>query len=99
MVVCLVLEQQEPWFALSVDLYVDLDGAGIDLFRNIELVKSAELPQISDSDRRQIHEAYRFGASEQLSGLDIVIIGILEDFIFKLYVVDDCPECRMSAVI
>ena len=99
MVMCLILEQEEPRFVLAVYCYVYLDRARIDLLGLIELLESAAQLEILYCNSRKIHEAYRLGAAEQLAGLDIVVKSILQHFIFELHIVDDRAECRMSAVI
>ena len=56
MVVRLVLEHDEIFFRLAVDLRVDADGAGVDLVGNVEVVEPPLFFQLFDRDGRNIHQ-------------------------------------------
>ena len=57
MVVSLVLEHDEPVFFFAVDLGLDLDAAGVDLFRLVQVVCLVVLLQVFGADAGHIHEA------------------------------------------
>ena len=99
MVVCFILEEEEPRLILTVNCNVHFDRARIDLLGLIELLESAAQLEILNCNSRKIHQAYRLGAAEQLAGLDIVVKSILQYFVLELHIVDDSAECRMPAVI
>ena len=58
-VMCLVLKHKNVVFFLSVHIDLDLDGAGIDLFRLIQVSKLAVLLEFSHRHSCHIHEADR----------------------------------------
>ena len=46
----LILEEEEPVFVLAVDITLDLDGAGVDLLRLIEVLQDTLLFQLLGTD-------------------------------------------------
>ncbi len=58
MIVSFVFEHEEPILLLSVDLSLDLYGAGVDLLGFIEVFENAGPLQIFCGYRRDIHKSY-----------------------------------------
>ena len=99
MVMSLVFKQQQPRLGFPVSLDCNFHRAGIDLFALVQSVKLAALTQIPDCKRCKIHKTYGFFTPESLSGAEIVLIGALQQCVFKAYAVNDCVECGVTAMI
>ena len=99
MIVSLILEEQQPRFFLAVDLNIDHHGARVDLFGLVKLVEFALSLQMLYRYRRDIHQRDSLVPSELSSDIEIVLVGLLEQWVFKGYTVDHSIECSVPAVI
>ena len=99
MVVRFIFEQQQPRFRDAVDVHVDLDRTGVDFFRFVQFVELTGLFQRAHRDGRDIHQADRLGSGERFARGKIAVVGVLQELIFKRYVVDHGQERRVTAVI
>ena len=52
-----VLELQEPFLGLPIDIHVDIDRAGVVLLRDLHVVQQPLLLQVAGADRRHVHQA------------------------------------------
>ena len=77
-----ILELQEPLLGLSVDVDVDIDRAGVVLFRDLHVVQHPLLLEVAGADRRHVHQAEtlvfasQFAADAQVQGqrvLDLLL--------------------------
>ena len=98
-VVSFVLEEKEPVLSFSVDIYLDLYGAGIDLLGFVQLVQHAHGFQITCTDGTHVHQSDGLRAVEFLAGTDVFVIGGLELGIVGLDRVDYRIERGVTAVI
>ena len=98
-VVRFILEQEQPVFLPALRLDLDLDGAGVDLFRLVQSVQLALLFEDLRRDRPDVHQSHRFFALDERSRIQITLIGRLQGLVRKLHVVDHGIKSRMSAVI
>ncbi len=98
-IVCLILEQEQPVFLPTLRLDLDLDGAGIDLFGFVQSVQLALLFEDLRRNRPNVHQSHRFVALDKCSRIQITLICRLQGLIRKLHVVDHGVKGRMSAVI
>ncbi len=99
-VVCLVLEEEEPVLGLAVHIDRALDGAGIDLFGLIEGRKYSFVLQILGTDRAHVHEAERLlVAAKLVAGVKVALEGLLHDLVVDLHIVEVRAECRVAAVV
>ena len=71
-VVCLVLELQQPLFGLPVHVDVDEDRAGVVLLAHFQIVQLADFAQVTGADRGQIHQAEGFFVAAQFAA-DLMI--------------------------
>ena len=99
MVVCLILEEQQPRLVLAVDLNVHHYCACVDLFGLIKLVELSFSLQMSYRDSRDVHECDRLVPSELSPDTQVILVCLLKQRIFKCDTVDDSVECRMPAVV
>ena len=68
MIVCLVLEADEPVLRLSVDLHRNNDGAGVDLVGNIQILQLALGAEPLHAHQSDIHKAGELVAA---AGIDL----------------------------
>ena len=104
MVVCLVLEHQQPFFGLAVHIDGKHDTAGIDLIRLFLIRQSAFFLETAHRGKRDIHETQRLLlAAKLLAGLQIVFIRSLDRCkqraAAEFHIRQDRAESRMTAVI
>ena len=103
-VVCLVLELQEPLLGLPVHIDIDIDRAGVVLLRNLQIVQQPLLAEVACADRRDVHQAdalvlaAQLAADPQVEGqriLDLLLDeGLLDGDALQLG-----REGRMAAVV
>ena len=94
-----VLEEKEPVLSSSVDFYIYLHCAGVDLFRLIQFVKKSLPLEILCCDGAHIHEIHRFSDAELFSYREIFLVGLPYLLVLEAYVIYSRQECRMPAVI
>ena len=99
MIVCLVLEKEEPRLFFTVGFNLDFYCTSVDLFRFVELVELSDAAEIFCSQGTDVHQVNRLCAAELLSGFDIVVIRILQQLVLKGNAVNGCEECGMTAVV
>ena len=106
MVVRLVLEHHEPVFLLAADVRLDLDAAGVDLLRFVEILEQALLAELLHADDREIHErdlARRRLAVDAVAILEVLIVRGLqrraEIAVLDIHHVDGRRERRVAAVV
>ena len=85
MVMCFVLEEEEPGLALSVCLYLDLYGTSVDLLRLIKLIKFAHLAKALSSEGTDVHKVLRLGPSDRLSCSEVIVVGLFKKLVLELY--------------
>ena len=73
-IVRLVLEEEQPILRLSVDIDFDLDGAGVDLLRFVQLFQHPALFQHFCGERADIHQVDRLGAVKFLARRKIFLV-------------------------
>ena len=97
---CLVLEEEEPVLVLPVNIYLDLDGTSVDLFRLIKTGKLAHGLKIPAADGGEVHKRYGLScAAELLAETEIFLISICKLGISYIDIIDGCQKCGVSAVI
>ena len=94
-----VLEKKEPVLSLTVNLYLDLYGAGIDLLRLIKLRKLSFLLENLGSKSSDVHKVDGLCAVKLLAGINVTLPGSLELLIFKGNIIYGCKEGCMTAMI
>ena len=99
MVVRLVLEEEQPVLLFAVHRNFDLDGAGIDLLRFVQLLQHAALFQKFCGNGADVHEVDGLCSADLLTGGEIVLIRLLQKRILEGDGVNGCEECGMAAVI
>ena len=106
MVVCLILEVDEPLFFLAVYIYRYNDAAGIDLIGFFLVSKFALGFQFLHCHQGKIHQADKFVVTafvENFSVSKIFLISLYDRFfviaLIKLHIGKFCGECGMTAVI
>ena len=98
-IVCFVLEKEEPRFLFAVHLGFDADRAGIDLLGFVKFVEAAVRFQVPDRQRRDVHEARGLRTAEFPPRFLIAVPGLLQERILKADRIDDGIEGRVAAVI
>ena len=100
MVVGLILEEEEPVLVLAVDIALDLDGAGVDLLRLIEVLQDTLLFQLLGTDGGKIHNAAGLVLAAKVGTHGHVAVKcFLHHGIVDLDVVQNGAEGGMAAVI
>ena len=104
MVVCLVLEHQQPILILTIDFSGNMDGAGVDLFAFVQLGQQAAFLQGLCTDGGNIHQ--RLGTLGSLlfavdlhTGSQIALVSIGNRGIVDLHIVNDGGKSGMTAVV
>ena len=99
MVVGFVFEEQEPGLILPVHGDSHMDGAGVDLLTLVQFIQIAVFAQIFGRQGADVHEVYRLCSAQFFPGLQIVIVGCLQQRICKFHLVNGGEEGGMAAVI
>ena len=99
MIVGLILEEKQPFLGALRRVHLDLHGTGVDFLRLIKVGKSALFTQVLPSDGSKVHECDGLGPPQVISHRQVVFVGLLNDGIFKLDVVDLGEECRVPTVV
>ena len=99
MVVGFVFEQQQPGLALPVHLHIDFHGTGVDFLALIQLGQLSMYLQVFYCNGSQIHQTDGLGTPQLLADLQIMVKGLLEQFIFKGNFVDDGTKGGMPAMV
>ena len=99
MVVGLVLEEEQPVFHLTLDFDLHLNSTCVDFLGFIELVKLTDLTQILCGKRTDVHQVDRLGSAEFRSRCNIIVVGCLQQRIFKLDGVDGGEERGVTAMV
>ena len=99
MVVGFVFEQQQPGLALAVHLHIDFHGTGVDFLALIQLGQLSMYLQVFYRNGSQIHQADGLGTAQLPANLQIMIKGLLEQFIFKGDLVNDGTKGGMPAMV
>ena len=104
MVVCLVLELEQPFLLLSVHVDVDVDAAGVVLLALLEVVELAMGAQPAGSDGRQLHQTEALMLPAELLAHAVEHLeGILEltahERIIHGDLLDLGGKCRVTAVV
>ena len=96
----LVLEQEQPVLILAVHIALDLDRAGVDLVRLIQVGEDAALFQCLGANGGQVHHAAGLlGAAQLLPQCHIALKGSLHYFVIDLHIGEDGAKGGMTAVI
>ena len=99
MIVGLVLEKQKPVLRFAVNVYIDLNGASVDLLRLVKFVEFALRFQIFYGKRCNIHETNGLCSAEFFADLKIIVICALQQFVLEDRVVYARQKCCMTAMI
>ncbi len=104
MVVCLVLEHQQPGRVHSILIHGDFDAAGVDFIRHLQVFQLAGLSHVLAHETGHVHQGGFFPASmDFVSEVQIVFIRLLETFVqavlFKDHIFQDGFKCGVTAVI
>ena len=102
MVVCFILEHQQPILLFTIHINLDLDRTCVDFFRFIQIIEFSCLFENLCTDCTKIHQSDRLFLTtciDDLSVFQIVIIHFLYIFIFDADVFQNRIECCMTAVI
>ena len=106
MVVCLILEVDQPLFFLSVYIDRNNDTAGIDLIRLFLILQFALCFELFHRHQCQIHQADKFVISSFVENLSVSQIFFIcfYDWLFvvtlvKFYICQLCGEGCMAAVV
>ena len=98
-VMCFVLEEEEPFLRSSVYLYIYLYRAGIDLLRFIKLIELALLFEITNCKGSNVHKANRLCSAKLLTGIDILLVCLLDEGILKGDAVNSCEKRCVTAMV
>jgi len=100
MVVGLVLEEVEPVLVGAVHVDLNLDGAGVDLLRLVEVLEYVLCLEPLGADRTHVHEGDRaVVAAELVAHLEILLEGRRNDGVVYLQVLEVGAEGGMAAVV
>ena len=106
MVVCFILEVDQPFFFLAVYVYRYYDTAGINLIRLFLICKFTFGFQFLHCHKSQIHQADKFIISafvKDFSVGKIFFVSIYDRFfvisLIELHICKFCGKCSMTAVI
>ena len=96
----LVLEQEQPVLVLAVDIALDLDGAGVDLFGLVQILQDTLLLQLLGTNGGKVHHAAGLVLTAQLSAHSHVAVkGFLHHGVVDLHIVQNGAEGGVAAVI
>ena len=95
----LVFKKKQPIFRLSVNVDIYFHGACVYFFRLVEFVEFSLFFQIFNRNGGNIHQTYGLGSSDTFADGNILIVGILQNFIFKLNAVNYRLKGGMTAMI
>ena len=99
-VVGLVLEQEQPVLVLAVDVALDLDGAGVDLLRLVQILQDALLLQFLGTNGGKVHHAAGLVLAAQLGAHGHVAVkGLLHHSVIDLHIVQNGAKGGVTAVI
>ena len=99
-VVGLVLEHEEPVLVPAVNVYLDADGACVDLLAFVEILQNAVFLELFRGEGSDVHEAQRLVVAAQLVAVRLVFsVCICDVGGLDIRVVDDGAECCVAAVI
>ena len=104
MVVCLVLELQQPFLCLAVHIHVHVDAAGVVLLADFHIVEQTFLFQIFRSYGSQVHKIQSLVLSAEFLAYFQIQIQSTVEFFFQERILDfdilkfRC-ECSMTAMI
>ena len=99
-VVGLVLEQEQPVLILAVDVALDLDGAGVDLLRLVQILQDTLLLQLLGTDGSKVHHAAGLVLAAQLGAhRHVAVKGLLHHGVVDLHIVQNGAEGGVAAVI
>ena len=98
-IVRLVLEKEQPVLRLAVDIHLDLDGAGVDLLRFVELFEHPALFQHFCGERADVHQVDRLGAVKFPARRKILLVGRLQQGIVEGDAVHRRQKGGVAAVI
>ena len=100
MVVGLVLKEVQPVLLLAIDIYLALDGAGVDLLGLVEPGENALFLQPLRADGAHIHEAHRlFVAPKLATQLQVAVEGGLHVGVGDFHLIQHGAEGGVAAVI
>ena len=95
----LVLEHEDVIFGLTVNFDADLDGAGVDLFRFVEIVELAVLLELLCCKCSNVHEAYGLlgdpVAVNVFTNCKIIVICI-PDLLGQLIIAVELNICKLG---
>ena len=99
-VVSLVLEQEQPVLILAVDVTLDLDGAGVDLLRLVQILQDTLLLQLLGTNGGKVHHAAGLVLAAQLGAhRHVAVKGLLHHSVIDLHIVQNGAEGGVAAVI
>ena len=98
-VVGFVLKEKEPVLLAVVGVHLDLHRAGVDLLGLVQVGHLPLLFQVLGHNGADVHEVHRLGAAQALAGVQIVLIGLLEDGTLELHGVNGGQEGGVAAVV
>ena len=99
-VVGLVLEQEQPVLVLAVDVALDLDGAGVDLLRLVQILQDTLLLQLLGANGGKVHHAAGLVLAAQLGAhRHVAVKGLLHHGVVDLHIVQNGAEGGVAAVI
>ena len=100
MVVRLVLEEEQPVLILTVDVNLDLDGAGVDLLAFVEAREDALALEVLRTDGAHVHEANGLLVTSKLvAHVQIRVEGGLDDLVIYLDIGELGAKGGMAAVV
>ena len=99
-VVGFVLEEEEPVLVLAVDVDLHFHGAGVDLFRFVEMLEDALALQVLGADRAHVHQAHgAVVAAEFAAHSQIPVEGGLHGFVVDFDVGEVGAEGGVAAMV
>ena len=99
-VVGLVLEQEQPVLVLAADIALDLDGAGVDLLRLVQILQDTLLLQFLGTNGGKVHHAAGLVLAAQLGAhRHVAVKGLLHHGVVDLHIVQNGAKGGVAAVI
>ena len=96
-----VLKLKQPLLFLAVDVHLDFDRAGVDLFRFVQRTEQTLLFECLCADGRQIHQGHRFvfACVQGLSQLEVFIVSVLDVIALDVHLLDVGGEGGVTAMV
>ncbi len=99
-----ILEHQQPVFFTTIDIYLDLDAAGVDLITDFHIVQLPDLTHIFTGNGRHVHQCHDLTAAMYFFTQTAICFICLLDlgrklFSLDLHILQDRFKRRMAAMI